>query len=305
MPHLLSSLICSVLIWSCSEISVAEEKPELAEARAKFQSYLEKRPSPEANQALFEVAITWANVEGASAQVEELVRKIPVRDDVWPTILIGYGNAFGRDGRYDRGMELLTELEPRIIPMVSRSAVLVTLARYWHSKGMTDKAVKAYERILTWAPSPELSLDAKRGLREINELAIGRPAPDFSCSDLAGNKFALSDHRGDIVVIDFWATWCGPCQPEIPYLRSVASKHPAIVMITIAKDDDPDKVRAKLNVDGIGWPHVLDGMRDGKLSELYNADAIPRVFVVDREGKIAAKDLRGEALVSAIDQLVK
>ena len=58
-------------------------------------------------------------------------------------------------------------------------------------------------------------------------------------------------------------------------------------------------------MDGIGWPHVLDGMRDGKLSELYNADAIPRVFVVDREGKIAAKDLRGEALVSAIDQLVK
>lgn len=76
-------------------------------------------------------------------------------------------------------------------------------------------------------------------------------------------------------------------------------------MITIAKDDDADKVRAKLTEYGIRWPHVLDGMRGGRICELYNADAIPRVFVIDRKGMIAAKDLRVEELVSAIDQLVK
>jgi peroxiredoxin len=116
---------------------------------------------------------------------------------------------------------------------------------------------------------------------------VGERARDFSLVDAEGNTVRLSDYRGQVVVLDFWATWCPPCRKEIPGFVALQSKYAeqGVVVIGVSLDDGWPKVRSFMGQYGINYPIVLDAR--GEVPSLYGGiKGIPTTFVIDRDGII-------------------
>lgn len=117
---------------------------------------------------------------------------------------------------------------------------------------------------------------------------IGREAPDFDLTLLDGETFKLSAHRGKIVVIDFWATWCPPCLESLPYVVKIhdAVSEEDVVFVGVSLDRIGQESRVKQMMDrfNMTYPIGIDGK--GKIAQLYDASSIPTMVVVDRDGKI-------------------
>jgi len=135
--------------------------------------------------------------------------------------------------------------------------------------------------------------------------AIGSQAPDFSLSDVNRKQVSLSSFKGKYILVDFWASWCGPCRRENPNLVEAFKKYHAkgfdILGVTIDENKD-DWIKA-IKSDKLTWTHVQD-LKD-TASRLYGVQGIPMSFLLDKEGKIVAKGLRGEELEKKLAELVK
>lgn len=139
--------------------------------------------------------------------------------------------------------------------------------------------------------------------------AVGRDKdhPDLSLRDLSGAKHSIADYRGKVVVLNFWATWCGPCREELPMLDSVAKDYAArgVVFIEASLDDKKDgtEIRPFLAKQGIQLP-VWVGADPGTLKKLGLGKIIPATLIVDRNGSAVSR-LLGEArrieLVARLD----
>ena len=136
-------------------------------------------------------------------------------------------------------------------------------------------------------------------------LKAGAEPFEFKASDLDGRAFSLSDYKGRVVLLDFWATWCGPCVGELPETRVVYDKYHAqgFEVVGISLDDKREALMAFLQKEKLPWPQVFDGKGwDGALAKQYGVRAIPATFLIGRDGKIAAVDVRGMGLEPAVSQ---
>jgi peroxiredoxin len=134
-------------------------------------------------------------------------------------------------------------------------------------------------------------------------LAVGTIFPDFSERDLDGKPLSLAGYRGKVVLLDFWATWCGPCVGELPnVLKTYAKYHSqGFEIIGVSLDDDRTKLLDFLKQKGMSWPQFFDGKGwKNELAVKYGIESIPATFLLDSQGKIIAADLRGEALEQAV-----
>ena len=137
-----------------------------------------------------------------------------------------------------------------------------------------------------------------------NSLKVGTTFPDFSEKDLAGKSLSIANYKGKIVMIDFWATWCGPCVGELPNVQAVYKKYHSqgfeIIGVSLDKDKSALNNFLKKNTT-MTWQQFFDGNGwQNKLSTKYGINSIPATYLLDGEGKIIAKDLRGEALEAAV-----
>ena len=117
-------------------------------------------------------------------------------------------------------------------------------------------------------------------------IAPTTPAPDFSLHAMTGPSMRLKDQRGRVVMVNFWATWCAPCQQEMPHLNRLYQKYRSsgFVLLGVNVDDDSSKaadVAAKL---GITFPVLLDA--DKSVSKLYDLSTMPSTVLIDRDGKV-------------------
>ncbi|HVW62293.1 MAG TPA: TlpA disulfide reductase family protein [Puia sp.] len=137
---------------------------------------------------------------------------------------------------------------------------------------------------------------------------IGKPAPAFVQNDVSGKPIALDSFKGQYVLVDFWASWCGPCRAENPNVVKVYQEyHPkGFAVLGISLDNNKDKWLDAIKKDQLEWTQISDlkGWQNS-VAELYGIKAIPMNFLLDKEGKIIAKGLRGEDLEKKLAELVK
>ena len=117
-------------------------------------------------------------------------------------------------------------------------------------------------------------------------VAPASPAPDFTLRQMSGPNLRLQEQRGQVVLVNFWATWCGPCREEMPHMNRLYEKYRAsgFVLLGVNVDEDPQLaagIAAKL---GLHFPVLLD--TDKKVSKLYGLDKMPSTVLIDRDGKV-------------------
>jgi peroxiredoxin len=114
----------------------------------------------------------------------------------------------------------------------------------------------------------------------------GQAAPDFTLKSTSGKNLRLRELRGEVVLINFWATWCGPCRQEMPLLNKLYTQYrPAgFVLLGVNIDDDPAAARDMAGKLGVGFPVLFDA--DKRVSRQYDVDMMPATLLVDRSGTI-------------------
>jgi peroxiredoxin len=139
---------------------------------------------------------------------------------------------------------------------------------------------------------------------------VGKPAPDFELETLDGQRFRLGDQRKKIVVLDFWATWCGPCMQTLPLLVPAVAKYRDrnVVLLAVNLQEAPEAIKATLSRLDLKMPVGLD--HNGVVAEKYAAVAIPQTVIIDAEGNIARLFVGGgpqnvERLCEALDAILK
>ncbi len=116
---------------------------------------------------------------------------------------------------------------------------------------------------------------------------VGQPAPDIKLANLDGGEFRLAEHRGEVVVLDFWATWCSPCLKTMPLVDEIVREFPdqKVTLFAINMEEQPAEIKSTLERHQLNVPVILD--TDGVAAARYSVTSIPQTVVIDREGNIA------------------
>ncbi|MFN7669790.1 MAG: peroxiredoxin family protein [Planctomycetota bacterium] len=155
----------------------------------------------------------------------------------------------------------------------------------------------------TW-PSTAAGKKAAAKLMAANLGPGSEPVP-FTAKDLDGKDVAPADYKGKVLLIDFWATWCGPCMAELPHVLEAYEQHHAagfeILGISLDRATDEEKLRKTIADKGMSWRHVFDGKYwQAEVAQLYDVSSIPFTVLVGKDGKVVATNLRGAKLGEAV-----
>jgi thiol-disulfide isomerase/thioredoxin len=136
---------------------------------------------------------------------------------------------------------------------------------------------------------------------------IGQPTPPLSARDLEGRRLAADEFRGKVLLVDFWATNCGPCLAEFPNLKQLYRKYnrQGFEIVGVSFDESPRIVEAFRERARLPWRMVMNQSPEGTLSRAYRTETIPALFLVDRKGNIAEVDVRGHDLRRVVEKLVQ
>lgn len=140
-----------------------------------------------------------------------------------------------------------------------------------------------------------------------DNIGLDKPAKDFSVALLDGSNFTLSKQKGKVVLIDFWATWCGPCRKEMPNVKKVyaENKDKGFEIIGISLDNSQEPLDKYIQEEELGWKFSYSGKgwKDDHVA-LYGVNSIPSMWLVDKKGLLRHFGIRGEALEEAVAELV-
>ena len=179
-------------------------------------------------------------------------------------------------------------------------------------------AIKLLEQAVTEAPNAKIgngtvtkfATQEIAGLKALTLLFVGKPAPEVETLLLDGKKVKLSDYKGKVVLLDIWATWCGPCVKMIPHERELVKsmKDKPFELISVSADDKKETLQKFLEKEPMPWTHWWDNGPENPVLLKYRVRAFPTLYVIDHTGVIRHKwlgALKPEEMDKAIEELVK
>jgi thiol-disulfide isomerase/thioredoxin len=134
-------------------------------------------------------------------------------------------------------------------------------------------------------------------------LSVGAQFPDFNEKDVDGKPLSIASYKGKVVLVDFWATWCGPCRAELPNVIATYKKYhdQGFEILGVSLDQDQAKLTGFTKSMNMTWPQFFDGQGwQNKLAVKCGIESIPATYLLDGNGNIIGKDLRGDALAAAV-----
>jgi peroxiredoxin len=170
-----------------------------------------------------------------------------------------------------------------------------------------DEAAKArFEQFLKMTPVD--NPDRPRVLRYISrpELARANLAPAFTVTTIDGKRISMDDLQGKVVLLDFWAMWCGPCVHALPHIREVANKFQGqpLVILSVSLDSDEQKWKEFVEKHEMTWPQYLDGGFEGPLARMFNVKAIPNTFTIDVDGVLQEEHIGDGSIEGELKKLI-
>lgn len=173
--------------------------------------------------------------------------------------------------------------------------------------GREQEGMDALKKYLEAVPDAN-NAEEVRAIIANPRMANEQFAPGFKVTSIKGEELSLEKFKGKVVLLDFWAVWCGPCRFEMPRVKEIWKKYGGdkFVIIGVSLDRNEATLNEYLRKEGIDWPQYFDGGGWGnKISRLYNVRSIPHTVLIDQEGIVRGAGLRGGALSSKIGDLVK
>ncbi len=169
-----------------------------------------------------------------------------------------------------------------------------------------DEIEQLYEGLSERMKNTEVGSGIREDLDALKRTAIGSQAPDFSAPTPSGETLSLNEVLGKVTLVDFWAAWCRPCRAENPNIVRVYQKYKdkGLSILGVSLDRNEADWKKAIEEDGLQWHHVSKLQYFGEIAELYNVTGIPASFILDENGVIVAKNLRGPALEQKIAELL-
>jgi peroxiredoxin len=182
----------------------------------------------------------------------------------------------------------------------------LTVSTYYDDSKL-DEMKSILEQFDPAIDSSRYTIRLKKMAEVWSKVAVGQPALDFTQNDTTGNAVALSDLRGQYVLIDFWASWCGPCRAENPNVVKLYNElhDKGFEIIGVSFDTKRKNWLEAIKTDSLTWYHVSDlNGWNNEVGKMYAVRAIPHTILLDKEGIIIAKNLRGDDLRKKLEELL-
>ncbi|ADQ80663.1 alkyl hydroperoxide reductase/ Thiol specific antioxidant/ Mal allergen [Paludibacter propionicigenes WB4] len=207
---------------------------------------------------------------------------------------------------------LNVETDSTVFPVVRKypnsvASAFIIVDRYvsWHD---VSNAQKMFNYLTPEARKSVYGIQIKEFLDTEAKVSIGKVAPNFTMNDTTGHPVKLSDFKGKYVLLDFWASWCGPCRKENPNVVNAYKKFhdKGFEIVQVSLDTKKPAWIAAIQKDGLNWNHLSDlkGWQNEAVL-MYGVKAVPTNFLIDKDGKIIARDLREEKLQETLSEIFK
>ncbi|HEY6127601.1 MAG TPA: redoxin domain-containing protein [Candidatus Acidoferrum sp.] len=138
------------------------------------------------------------------------------------------------------------------------------------------------------------------------ELARAKMAPPFAVTTIDGQHISMDDLQGKVVLLDFWATWCGPCREALPHIQNVAKKFQGqpLVILSVSLDSDEQKWKDFITKNQMTWPQYRDGGFTGSVAKMFNVNAIPHTFTIDADGVLQEEHIGDASIEGKLKKLL-
>jgi len=285
------------------------EKVQRKYAQIFYQYYLDHPNEDEKYRewALGTAFKFWANI-GAADKVDTAMAHLDYNSKSWGNFLAFVPTAYVNSNQKSikDAVKLFEKLTKKLTDPKSKSRAYWWLAGYYHDHNDVEK-LKNAARAMINLNAIQVHVNQGLGyLYELKSLNVGQEAPHFQIKTVQGPSLSAPQNN-KITLLEFWATWCGPCMGEIPHLKSIQSKYSTnnLQIIGISLDTDLEKLKQFIHQKRMSWPQIIQPKAwDDKITKEYNVIGIPKTYIIGQDGNIIAKDLRGEKLEKKIANLI-